>query len=619
MSGTTNSQFYNLTVNKGAGSLTINSPQTVTNNLTVAVGTLTISSTVSIPASGTVILTTGSLINNANQLTLANGASITRAGGLITTSSPSGGPWNLTYTGASKTTSFEIPASGNLASLTINTNSGTAISLPASQPVNVTGPLTTNSGTTFNSGSNNVTVGSLSNTGTFNAPSIAATVGLTLNGLLTNNGTFNAGSGTVVIGGTVSISGTIPTLNNLTVNSSGIFNSPNSLIIQGNTTINSGGIFNAPNTLTVQGNLQNSGSFVAGTGTITFSGNTAKTITGTTKTVFNNLVVNNGTAATDLGLETASGADLKGVLTIGASAIFDTDGAANDKVFTLLSAFDTPTADASIAALPGAGQLPGKITVQRYMGRSGVAVNNYQVWRDISSPVNSTVSDLQNSLPVTGTFTGASTVPGASGASMFGYDETVITDTNGDAVNDINDGWFDFPADNGNSSTTFFTQGKGYQMFIFGSDAPVVTNGNAKWSLRGPIWNGTFNLPVTLTNSGPGSTYSAANDGWNLVGNPYPSTIDWGAGGWTKTNLDDAIYIDDYNHDQPVFASYVNGVGTNGGSRYIAMGQGFWVKANALSPVLTISENVKASGTQTTLFRKAYPDNLLRITLASTT
>jgi hypothetical protein len=42
-------------------------------------------------------------------------------------------------------------------------------------------------------------------------------------------------------------------------------------------------------------------------------------------------------------------------------------------------------------------------------------------------------------------------------------------------------------------------------------------------------------------------------------------------------------------------ASYVAGVGTNGGSRYINSSQGFWVKATAASPQLLATESVKTS------------------------
>jgi hypothetical protein len=61
------------------------------------------------------------------------------------------------------------------------------------------------------------------------------------------------------------------------------------------------------------------------------------------------------------------------------------------------------------------------------------------------------------------------------------------------------------------------------------------------------------------------------------VGNPFTSTIDWDdTTGWTKTNLEDATYI--YNNGN--WATYSGGTGTNGGSRYIAMNQGFFVQVS---------------------------------------
>lgn len=87
-------------------------------------------------------------------------------------------------------------------------------------------------------------------------------------------------------------------------------------------------------------------------------------------------------------------------------------------------------------------------------------------------------------------------------------------------------------------------------------------------------------------------------DGYNLIGNPYPSAIDWDAQeGWTKTNLDNAIYIWDpnLNGGQGNYMSYVNGVGTNGGSRYIPATQAFWVKVSSGSQTgsITMTNNVR--------------------------
>lgn len=86
----------------------------------------------------------------------------------------------------------------------------------------------------------------------------------------------------------------------------------------------------------------------------------------------------------------------------------------------------------------------------------------------------------------------------------------------------------------------------------------------------------------------------AADNGWNLVANPYPATIDWDAVGWTKTNINGATYIFRYNTGQ--FATYNGGVGVNGGSSLIAPGQAFFVQAIAQNPQLMASESVKSAG-----------------------
>lgn len=154
--------------------------------------------------------------------------------------------------------------------------------------------------------------------------------------------------------------------------------------------------------------------------------------------------------------------------------------------------------------------------------------------------------------------------------------------------------------------------GRGYAMYSRGNILATTL-----WDVRGQINAGNstpVSLPVSYTSSG-----SILNDGWNLVGNPFPSTIDWNAAdGWTKVNLGGSIYISDNGTAASLQYATWNGVtGTNGGSRYISTGQGFWVKANGSGvPVLQVTEDVKTPGTQTTFFRMASTDNLLRITLS---
>jgi len=68
------------------------------------------------------------------------------------------------------------------------------------------------------------------------------------------------------------------------------------------------------------------------------------------------------------------------------------------------------------------------------------------------------------------------------------------------------------------------------------------------------------------------------NKGWNLVGNPFASSIDWDA--ITKPDeINDAIYI---HVDGSTWATYGGGVSVNaGGTKYIASCQGFFVRATA--------------------------------------
>ncbi len=106
---------------------------------------------------------------------------------------------------------------------------------------------------------------------------------------------------------------------------------------------------------------------------------------------------------------------------------------------------------------------------------------------------------------------------------------------------------------------------KGWMVWVGGSTAETFT-------LNGTIHSGTLGSSNNMVRSVAGVDY-----GYNFVGNPFTSAIDWDAtSGWTKTNLEDAIYV--YNNGN--WASYSGGQGTNGGTQYIAMNQGFFVQVS---------------------------------------
>lgn len=68
---------------------------------------------------------------------------------------------------------------------------------------------------------------------------------------------------------------------------------------------------------------------------------------------------------------------------------------------------------------------------------------------------------------------------------------------------------------------------------------------------------------------------------WHYLGNPFPSVLDWDA--VSRTDVQNAVWVWEKDNTAPgsgVWGSYVDEVTANNGSRYIAPGQGFIVRAN---------------------------------------
>jgi hypothetical protein len=119
---------------------------------------------------------------------------------------------------------------------------------------------------------------------------------------------------------------------------------------------------------------------------------------------------------------------------------------------------------------------------------------------------------------------------------------------------------------------------------------------------QGPINAGAFNAAV-----------SYSNNHYNLIPNPYPSAIDWVASeGWTKTNLSNVIWI--WSVVGGNYASYIQQVGTLSGSRYIPVGQAFFVNTIGESPVLAMNDNVRVHNSQPFYKNDEQIPDLLRIT-----
>jgi len=156
-----------------------------------------------------------------------------------------------------------------------------------------------------------------------------------------------------------------------------------------------------------------------------------------------------------------------------------------------------------------------------------------------------------------------------------------------------NIGWKNMPAGN-------FTPGKGYICFELSS---------AKKTFEGDFTTGDINFTLQYFAKAAGAFHTSAYDGWNLIGNPYPSAIDWLSVSIDKSAIDNAIYFydDDSDHQYNNYRYYVNGGGVsyypsisvNQGSQYIPAMQAFFVKAKSTSngSVFTIPNDARIHNT----------------------
>lgn len=214
---------------------------------------------------------------------------------------------------------------------------------------------------------------------------------------------------------------------------------------------------------------------------------------------------------------------------------------------------------ARIAAFTGSGTLTGPIGFQRYI-RPG------RMYRYLAFPVAGVMVDsLQEYLPVTGSFLGASKGAGLATAtpSLFRFE---------------NNTWVPFPT---TDSAAQFTIGTGYAVFMRHENEPLTIQ------VKGEIHRGDFDFQLQ-----PGSP--AELEGWNLLGNPYAAPIQWNTN-WTASGVGTSVYVRDNEQENGRFLMWDGETGDAEFSGNIAPGQSFWIKSEVPNPSLRVSEPSKVA------------------------
>jgi fibronectin-binding autotransporter adhesin len=316
------------------------------------------------------------------------------------------------------------------------------------------------------------------------------------------------------------------------------------------------------------GNFINNGTYTKGTETFRISGaTTARTMSGSSNTDMYNLSITNAAGiTTQLGLLTTND------LTIATGSKLTIDAA------------KWVTVNATLTNSAGTGGLIIKSTDVGTGSLKHITTNvDATIERYITgSTTPSTCKQHFVSIPLTAAATPTSNL--FYGAYLFDY--TVLTNS-----------WHLL----GSSTTTPLDVTKGYMICM-------------------PETSHTFTFSGKMNSSSFSSTaisffHTDHYQGYNLVPNPYPSAIDWDAAyGWTKTGIVNSFYM--WPSGGSTYATWVSGtpgVGTNGGSNIIPVGQAFIVKANALSPVLSTTDGVRVHNNLAFFKAEGIIPDLLRV------
>jgi hypothetical protein len=191
----------------------------------------------------------------------------------------------------------------------------------------------------------------------------------------------------------------------------------------------------------------------------------------------------------------------------------------------------------------------GIVQTELYLSGGTTPENDYK-WHYISIPVSnvsvSTFPTLNLAQYIENLVTGADNYPGWVAYDGYQYSSATIT-------------------------------GPTFSVLALGSGYNYYSDASATYTFTGALNIADVEVPVTCGTGYPDY------QGYNLLGNPFASCLDWDyiIDQYPPFFVNDAIYFT----SNGLIASYVGGVGADGGTGTIPPLQGFFVKANANSTV----------------------------------
>lgn len=330
-------------------------------------------------------------------------------------------------------------------------------------------------------------------------------------------------------------------------------------------TINSGAglTINSTGKLHIKGNFTNNGNAALGAGSVVFSGSMPQNISGNNN--FENLEFDNGML-----VQIISGTqNITGIVNL-----------TNGLVYTYGNSFvlkSTPTTIAQIAG-GGYGDLMGNVTVERYIPAASGSIFNHLIASPVTPEAGTGIAQLSDDFNVVLNNYGSTPA-----GTLFQFNEAVSGSGSPFSYNCFR-------------AASEIEHMAGYAAYI-----PNATT----FDISGTYHHHVSPIKNLSYNEGSGG------NGWNLIGNPYPSGIDWDLNeAWVKYNVTNSIYI--WNPQANQFSSYNGSIGSNGGSRYIAPMQAFFVVATGPLAQVQALHSTRVTS-PTTFFKTDEISELIRL------